>query len=156
MMDPHPSKGWMVGMGNLRIPPLGATPSVLTRVGRGIPEGHTWPRRIHGSRRSFRAVRQTLHLIHLPLRRMRGQRIPLLPFFPAYLGRGDGCHWGAGRGSPFDPSPPQMREGPEFPPSPPTWGRVGKKVVNMSIDQAGGQYWLKLVNTGPLKILWSI
>jgi hypothetical protein len=26
--------------------------------------------------------------------------------------------------------------------------RVGKKVVNMSIDRAGGQYWLKPVNTG--------
>jgi hypothetical protein len=24
--------------------------------------------------------------------------------------------------------------------------RVGKKVVDMSIDLAGGQYWLKLVN----------
>jgi hypothetical protein len=31
--------------------------------------------------------------------------------------------------------------------------RVGKKVVNMSIDQAGGQYWLKPVNTGQY---WSI
>jgi hypothetical protein len=29
--------------------------------------------------------------------------------------------------------------------------RVGKKVVNMSIDRAGGQYWLKPVNTGRLK-----
>jgi hypothetical protein len=29
----------------------------------------------------------------------------------------------------------------------------GKKVVNMSIDRAGGQYWLKPVNTGRLKIL---
>jgi hypothetical protein len=26
--------------------------------------------------------------------------------------------------------------------------RVGKKVVNMSIDRAGGQYWLKPVKTG--------
>jgi hypothetical protein len=25
---------------------------------------------------------------------------------------------------------------------------VGKKVVDMSIDRAGGQYWLKPVNTG--------
>jgi hypothetical protein len=34
--------------------------------------------------------------------------------------------------------------------------RVGKKVVIMSIDRAGGQYWLKPVNTGRLQILWSI
>jgi hypothetical protein len=34
--------------------------------------------------------------------------------------------------------------------------RVGKKVVNMSIDRAGGQYWLKPVNTGQLKIIWSM
>jgi hypothetical protein len=33
--------------------------------------------------------------------------------------------------------------------------KVGKKVVNMSTDRAGGQYWLKPVNTGQLKILWS-
>jgi hypothetical protein len=26
--------------------------------------------------------------------------------------------------------------------------RVGKKVVNINIDWAGGQYWLKPVNTG--------
>jgi hypothetical protein len=26
----------------------------------------------------------------------------------------------------------------------------------MSIEWAGGQYWLKPVNTGRLKILWSI
>jgi hypothetical protein len=26
----------------------------------------------------------------------------------------------------------------------------------MSIDRAGGQYWLKPVNTGQLKILWSV
>jgi hypothetical protein len=31
--------------------------------------------------------------------------------------------------------------------------RVGKKVVNMSIDRAGGQYWLKPVKTGQY---WSI
>jgi hypothetical protein len=31
--------------------------------------------------------------------------------------------------------------------------RVGKKVVDMSIDRADGQYWLKPVNTGRLKIL---
>jgi hypothetical protein len=35
------------------------------------------------------------------------------------------------------------------------WAKVGKKVVNMSIDRTGGQYWLKSVNTGRLKILWS-
>jgi hypothetical protein len=35
----------------------------------------------------------------------------------------------------------------------PTKPRVGKKVVNMSIDRAGGQYWLKPVNTGQY---WSI
>jgi hypothetical protein len=34
--------------------------------------------------------------------------------------------------------------------------RVGKKVVNMSIDRACGQYWFKPVNTGRLKILWLI
>jgi hypothetical protein len=34
--------------------------------------------------------------------------------------------------------------------------RVGKKLVNMSIDRAGGHYWLKPVNTGRLKILWSV
>jgi hypothetical protein len=34
-----------------------------------------------------------------------------------------------------------------------TISRVGKKVVNMSIDWAGGQYWLKPVNTGQY---WSI
>jgi hypothetical protein len=31
--------------------------------------------------------------------------------------------------------------------------RVGKKVGNMSIDWAGGQYWLKPVKTGQY---WSI
>jgi hypothetical protein len=30
--------------------------------------------------------------------------------------------------------------------SPSLGDRVGKKVVNMSIDRAGGQYWLKPVN----------